>query len=179
MYEPIILFFIFSYFLIFFYLYFFLFIFYLFSVQFLFIFPHVKVCVYKAKGDLKAAALELHKITKIVYGDVSLWQELAKIHMTLGDYQVADLVFLCVCACMHACTYLCMYACMYVCACIYICIFVCMYVDMYVCIYVCMYVCLWMYVLLYVCVWWKVGGLETGYMVIKECYKIREKREKR
>jgi hypothetical protein len=39
-------------------------------------------------GDLKAAAEEIHKILKIIYNDVSLWLELADIHLTLGDYQV-------------------------------------------------------------------------------------------
>ena len=47
-----------------------------------------QICVYKAKGDLKTAALELHKILKISYGDASLWQELANIHEILGDYKV-------------------------------------------------------------------------------------------
>ena len=37
---------------------------------------------------MKTAALELHKILKISYGDASLWQELANIHEILGDYKV-------------------------------------------------------------------------------------------
>ena len=44
--------------------------------------------MHKAKGDLKAAALEIHSILKITYADVTLWQELADIHLSLGDYQV-------------------------------------------------------------------------------------------
>ena len=37
---------------------------------------------------MKAAALEIQKILKLMYGDISLWLELADIHMNLGDYQV-------------------------------------------------------------------------------------------
>ena len=49
---------------------------------------NVQVCVYKAQGDMRAAALEIQKILKLMYGDASLWLELADIHMNLGDYQV-------------------------------------------------------------------------------------------
>ena len=44
--------------------------------------------MYKAQGDMRAAALEIQKILKLMYGDASLWLELADIHMNLGDYQV-------------------------------------------------------------------------------------------
>ena len=37
---------------------------------------------------MKSAALELHKILKITYGDATLWQELANIQEVLGDYKV-------------------------------------------------------------------------------------------
>lgn len=47
-----------------------------------------QVSVYKAQGDLKSAALEIHKILGLIYADPSLWLELADIHMSLGDYKV-------------------------------------------------------------------------------------------
>ena len=49
-----------------------------------------QVSVYKAQGDLKSAALEIHKILGLIYADPSLWLELADIHMSLGDYKVED-----------------------------------------------------------------------------------------
>jgi hypothetical protein len=47
------------------------------------------VSVFKAQGNLKSAAEEIHKILKIVYADQALWLELSEIHLSLGEYQVS------------------------------------------------------------------------------------------
>jgi len=48
-----------------------------------------KVCVYKASCHLKNAIDEIHTILKYYPGDVSTWQELSDIHLSLSDYKAS------------------------------------------------------------------------------------------
>lgn len=52
-----------------------------------------KVCVHKAKGDLKAAITELNDLLEICAADIPSWSELSEIYISLCDYQVNAFFF--------------------------------------------------------------------------------------
>ena len=51
------------------------------------------VAAFKGEGDLVRAVEELHNILKIFYHDQQLWEELAEIHLSMGDFPSAAFCF--------------------------------------------------------------------------------------
>ena len=51
------------------------------------------VAAFKGEGDLVRAVEELHNVLKIFYHDQQLWEELAEIHLSMGDFSSAAFCF--------------------------------------------------------------------------------------
>ena len=51
------------------------------------------IAAFKGEGDLVRAVEELHNVLKIFYHDQQLWEELAEIHLSMGDFPSAAFCF--------------------------------------------------------------------------------------
>ena len=51
-----------------------------------------KVCVHKAKGDIRAAIAELNGLLKLNVGDIGAWLELSEFYISICDYDVVSTI---------------------------------------------------------------------------------------